>query len=95
MGKLESNCVFPKKISEKTSEDVNCTPWFDPGHRDSLQQNIQQTKNITKSSKPWEGWEESDFQRDHIIRFKYPVCDKENYRVYTGIGKYDPFKEKK
>lgn len=46
-----------------------------------------------ENNNPLEG--ESDFQSYPIIRFKCPVQEKKNHKVYKETGKFGPLKGKK
>lgn len=76
--------------SEKRLEDPKFTPQADSWDRHSL----QQLKTKTKPGNSGTGTE-SDFQKDHNIKFKCPVFNNKNCKAYKEIGKYGPFKTEK
>ena len=66
-----------------------------PQLRDSLWN--QKTKTISKHSNKkqqtlGEG-REYNFQSYHVTRFKCPIFNPKNHKVYKETGKYGPFKE--
>lgn len=91
MGKLESDCAFPKKVSEKTSEDLTCTPSFDPGHRDRLRRSRIQRQQ-QKAISPGRGGRNLVSRVTALLDSDVEGAAVESREAH-GVGKSGPLRE--